>query len=47
MVKKKKAAAKSAKPAKKKTAGGPRACGVCNKLGHNARSHAPGGRLAK
>lgn len=34
------------KPAAK-TAGQPRTCGECGKLGHNARSHAPGGRLAK
>lgn len=24
-----------------------RRCGFCGKLGHNARSHEPGGRLAK
>jgi len=50
MVNKKKATAKpakAAKPVKKKTEGGPRKCGTCDKRGHNARSHAPGGRLAK
>lgn len=26
---------------------GPRKCAVCHKRGHNKRSHAPGGRLAK
>ena len=24
---------------------GPRECGVCHKLGHNRRSHEPGGKL--
>jgi len=24
-----------------------RECGVCHKTGHNARSHGPGGKLAK
>lgn len=27
--------------------GAKRVCGVCSKSGHNARSHKPGGRLAK
>jgi hypothetical protein len=27
--------------------GAPRACSVCGKSGHNARSHEPGGKLAK
>ena len=27
------------------TGGAPRECGVCHKLGHNRRSHEPGGRL--
>ena len=29
------------------TGGGPRECGVCHKLGHNRRSHGPGGKLSK
>jgi hypothetical protein len=41
MSKKKKSALK-----KKPSKGDSRECGVCHKLGHNARSHAPGGRLA-
>lgn len=28
-------------------AGAYRECGVCHKTGHNARSHKPGGKLAK
>jgi hypothetical protein len=44
---------KSVKPAARAgkrggSAGGePRKCGVCGRLGHNKRSHGPGGRLAK
>ena len=41
MSKKKKSALK-----KKPSKGDSRECGVCHKLGHNARSHALGGRLA-
>ncbi len=33
-------------PKKAPAKGDARECGVCHKLGHNARSHAPGGRLA-
>ncbi len=29
----------------KKTSGAPRACSDCGKLGHNKRSHEPGGKF--
>jgi len=50
--KKSKAKTKAVKTASRKGArrgsvagSGPRECGVCHKLGHNRRSHEPGGRL--
>jgi len=44
--KKKKIAKKKASKKAKVASGKHRKCAVCRKLGHNKRSHEPGGKLA-
>jgi hypothetical protein len=47
-IKKKTVATASRKSGRGGSVGGePRKCGICRKLGHNRRSHGPGGLLSR